>query len=174
VLIWLLLLIGVGAAVSKGVSSYITGQQVKKELGGVYEEQKTRLEHQYETQKERIGEKAVEVRGQQQAALAAMGQAGGEGTAGAGILAQTEARKTADLGLLSTTYQDALKDLKAQHDLAVAEQNKATSFDIESALLNIASIGTQFLGSGIGIGGSRSTLGEWLKPQTYDWGLTIG
>lgn len=173
----LLLFLGAGALVTKAAkaaNTLIGGSPSKNALEGIYSEQKSRLEHQYTAQKQKIEEHGVEVGGQQQAALAALGQAGGEGTAGAGILAQTEARKTADLGLLSTTYQDALKDLEAQYKMAMAEEAKEITFDLQSALLNLASIGTQFLGSGIGMGGSSSTLGEWLKPQTYDWGLTIG
>jgi t-SNARE complex subunit (syntaxin) len=142
-------------------------------LEQVYDEQKDRLEHQYEAQQTRIQETATEVSGQQTAARAAMGQAGGEGTAAAGVLAHTEARKTADLGLLDTAYQDALDDLEAQYDLAVQQQSEELAFDIESAVANLGQIG---LGSlSLGMKGSRATLNAenilGMENRYYTWGL---
>lgn len=171
----LLLFLGLGSALKKAakwLNWNLLGHHGA--LDAIYEEQKDRLQHQYEAQQTRIEETAVTVSGQQTAALAAMGQTEGEGTVGAGVIAQTKARETADLGLLDTAYQDALDDLEAQYQLAVQEQSEELASDVTSALTEMAQIG---LGSmQLGMKGSRSTLlqeSQWLKPDTgaYTWGL---
>ncbi len=173
----LLLFLGAGSVITKAVKwlNWQIGADIgRKMLDRVYEEQQDRLEHQYEAQKQRIQETATIVSGQQTAALAAMGQAGGQGTAGAGVLAHTVARKTGDLSLLDTAYTDALDDLEAQYNLAVQEQSEQLASDVEASVGELAKIGVGSLS--VGMPGSRGQLfneSQWIKPETgvYTWGL---
>jgi hypothetical protein len=172
-----MIFIGIGQALTKAAkwANWQIGSDMgRRMLDQVYETQKDRLEHQYEAERTRIAEGATTLSGQQTTALAAMGQAGGVDTAGAGVLAHTEARKTSDLGLLDTSYQDAVADLTAQYNLAVQEQSEKLAYDVEASIANLAKIGVGSMS--LGMQGSRSTLlgdSDWIKPETgaYTWGL---
>lgn len=165
----LLIFLGVG----KLLKSIFGGGGTKEALEESFEAQKERLTHQYEAQQTRIQETATEVSGQQTSALAAMGQAGGEGTVGAGVLAQTEARKSSDLSLLDTSYQDALNDLYWQFFTAVQEHQAEMQFDIEAAIADLANIGLN--SQSLGMGGSRAQLNaknlQGMESRYYSWGL---
>ncbi len=172
-----MLFLAVGSAINKAVKwlNWKIGADIgRKMLDRVYEEQKDRLEHQYEAQKQRLEETGAMVAGQQTAALAAMGQAGGQGTAGAGVLAHTQARKSEDQRLLDTAYRDAMEDLEAKYDLAVQEQSEKLAADVEASVQEMAKVG---LGSlSLGMQGSRAQLlgdSQWIKPESgaYTWGL---
>jgi hypothetical protein len=145
-----------------------------------YERQVARLQKQYKITRRRIKEYATVLTGQQQAALAVMGQAGGEGTAGAGILAQTEARRKEDLGLLKSAYEDALADLRSQYAASLLQQTGQSAMDIAGAVKEMGAIATQFAALPVGMAGSLAAGSEGtinmgnlldMEKRYYTWGL---
>jgi len=138
-------------------------REVEAALETAHEVQEDRIKDEYEATQRQIEEKAVEITGAQTAALSAMGQAGGEGTAAAGLILQTEALRTRDQSLLDQSYENAQADLDAQHELAQSQldadfraQEAAIASNFIASNLNAL---TDFAVGAMGIRGPGTILG---------------
>jgi hypothetical protein len=165
--------------VVKGAVAAWGTMKTTKATEEVFEVQKDRLADEYAATKKRIEDKAKEVAGSQTAIIAASGNLGGEGTVAAGIVGQTEARRSEDQSLLDQTYANALADLEAQKELALTNLEVdytntmvglVTGFVESATSLGLQAGGMDFSQAGKAFGSTG-----WMDAGAgpYSWGLTV-